>query len=1274
MFVRKCQLFREEEYMVIQHVMAAGNALRQTKINGKQTEKSTKCISSGYRINCAADNAAGLAISEKMRGQIRGLSRADNNIEEGIAYVKTADGVLNEVTSIVHRMRELTVQALNDTNTEDDKMQIQQEIDQLSHEITKISRQTEYNTEKMFTPNEEVFAKLNGGKNWDENAAHKVLNPNNTLDITLPAGYDPSDVTVTVPEGSYTTYELVETIDELLEGQAPDNTYFLMEYEDGGSINLVFEGGTDIERVNGGLSYLFFDTYGGAGVGDLIGTTKFDDAFPLNVVAGMNDILKFSVDKLDGSPMYDVSIQLDPGKYTKNEVIDALNRKLLEAGHPEVQAVSYGANNIELTAGTSLITGLKGNMFRIDSGSLPYDSVFYDNVQYGSVTNTAASISGKAYYSSTATVSITSSNNQLGIKGGSDTNYTTITIPEGNYTIKDLAGVLNNALGSDSSRWKFESNNRYLSSGNVVLAGGYYDYLVLRSVDTGDEATIELDTSSSAYDTLFTTTNSQKRTTPDTDHGHDAYLLGGKYLSATPITLGAAGETICLDVDGNKETLTLSKNSYASLNDLLTEINSQIANSSLNGMIKAQSNSNRIQFVADQISVSSIKFQNYGGTAYTDLFLGKNYSWSYNDSASGTTTKQQGETAYIETPATLTLDNPIQSGNIVVNSTNNTFNFTLNKVSKSIKLEEGIYTASSLISEMNQKFASGGIGLTASLVGNKVTFTTTQKGKEVSLGISSYYNPAIRILMTPDERTSYSSISTLTPAYILGKTIIDSSNTLTIDGSNNDLELVYKDSDGEKRDTLIVPQQEYSSASALVAALNDQIRSSSLNGAVKAVEENKAIKLVTDKSGSDVSFTSVSGGFYDNVLCKVETSSVTSSIVSKVSGSTNLQQAYVVGRADIKNNSVEIKQGVNDVLAIDFTYVDSTGNNKTDKLETKIPPGTYTGEQIAKLLTDGAPNVKSFTKQLEDNGYTGFTIEAAIGAHNTGVVGSNDANALSFTLKQKNPPQPIKSGTYILDGVNGSAAYSVFYKTSGLPIPAYVTGSKDISDGVVITPDNNTIGFTVDGRDYDYTIPEGEYTAEEWVKKINELIDAGDDNGNVAMVETVIEDGKWKIQYKKYGAHTIESVRGTAKQDVFYGNTHGKEDMDLRIQVGANGGQELELNKLALSTALLKLDGVNVTRYSHAQFALKHMDYAINYINSKRSDYGAKQNRLEAAERLVENMGENLQAAESGIRDANIADEAMQYATLSILTQASQSMLAQASQIGQKEVTMLLEK
>ena len=548
--------------MVIQHNLTSMYGDMVLKNTNYKLQKTTSKMSSGYRINYASDDAAGLAISEKMRGQIRGLERADNNIEEGLAYVKTADGVLDEVTSIVQRMRELTVQALNDTNMEDDKQQIQQEIDQLKHEITRISGQTEYNTQKMFTKNEEVYSEFHGGKKWRADAAHKVVDPKNTLTIKLADTCEPSEVTVTVPEGNYTTYELVETIDELLEKKGPRGTYFMLEHEDGDEIKLMFQGGTELSGVYGGLSDLFFESFGGAGVGSLIGTTNFDDAFPLNIVSGKNDRLSFSVDKLDGSPLYTVAITLDAGKYTRAQTIDALNQKLLEAGHPEVQAVSYGTNNIELTAGTSLITGLKGNMFQIDSGNKPYDSVFYDNVKYGTVTNTASSIKGSAYYKSTEKVSITSVNNKLAMKGEKDSSYTEITIPEGEYTIGQLASELNTQLNSEfggNSPWKFQKNSSYLSSsGGIVLDSGYYDYLVLQSVDSGIGTSIELDKNSSAYNTLFEDTNAKKLTLPNINSGIDPVLYGQKKLSSVPISLTSAGETICLDVDGTKDTLTLT--------------------------------------------------------------------------------------------------------------------------------------------------------------------------------------------------------------------------------------------------------------------------------------------------------------------------------------------------------------------------------------------------------------------------------------------------------------------------------------------------------------------------------------------------------------------------------------------------------------------------------------------------------------------------------------------------------------------------------------------
>ena len=132
--------------MVVQHNMQAMNTNRQLGITTGQQAKSTEKLSSGYRINRAGDDAAGLAISEKMRSQIRGLDKASKNAEDGISAIQTAEGALNEVHSILQRMNELATQAANDTNTSMDRSQIQLEMDQLSSEIDRISSTTQFNT------------------------------------------------------------------------------------------------------------------------------------------------------------------------------------------------------------------------------------------------------------------------------------------------------------------------------------------------------------------------------------------------------------------------------------------------------------------------------------------------------------------------------------------------------------------------------------------------------------------------------------------------------------------------------------------------------------------------------------------------------------------------------------------------------------------------------------------------------------------------------------------------------------------------------------------------------------------------------------------------------------------------------------------------------------------------------------------------------------------------------------------------------------------------
>ena len=135
--------------MIINHNMNALNAHRNMNVNNTAAGKSMEKLSSGLRINRAGDDAAGLAISEKMRGQIRGLTQASRNSADGISMIQTAEGALNETTNILQRMRELAVQASNDTNTTSDREEIQKEINALTEEVDRIANNTEFNTQKL---------------------------------------------------------------------------------------------------------------------------------------------------------------------------------------------------------------------------------------------------------------------------------------------------------------------------------------------------------------------------------------------------------------------------------------------------------------------------------------------------------------------------------------------------------------------------------------------------------------------------------------------------------------------------------------------------------------------------------------------------------------------------------------------------------------------------------------------------------------------------------------------------------------------------------------------------------------------------------------------------------------------------------------------------------------------------------------------------------------------------------------------------------------------
>ena len=132
--------------MVVQHNMTAANANRMLGVTTSAQAKSSEKLSSGYKINRAGDDAAGLTISEKMRSQVRGLNKASDNAQDGVSLIQVAEGALSETHSILQRMNELATQAANDTNTTSDRNAIQSELDQLTSEIDRISSTTQFNT------------------------------------------------------------------------------------------------------------------------------------------------------------------------------------------------------------------------------------------------------------------------------------------------------------------------------------------------------------------------------------------------------------------------------------------------------------------------------------------------------------------------------------------------------------------------------------------------------------------------------------------------------------------------------------------------------------------------------------------------------------------------------------------------------------------------------------------------------------------------------------------------------------------------------------------------------------------------------------------------------------------------------------------------------------------------------------------------------------------------------------------------------------------------
>ncbi|MCI8890477.1 MAG: hypothetical protein HFH34_03850 [Eubacterium sp.] len=1263
--------------MQIQHNMAAMTASREVGIHSSNFSKSTEKLASGYKINRASDGAAELKISEKMRSQVRGMQRALKNAEEGADFVRVADGAMSETHAMLQRMREITVQSLNDTNTPGDRAALAAEFDQLQCEIDRVDEQTDFNRMPVFDKYEPSYYKINGCQLWAPNQLHTIMEPDNDLKIRLPGG---QDYVITVPDGTYTTQELMDEIDDAFEAMKPSNPGFTLELTKEGFCDLVYQkesGQTEIASIDGYLTYLLYDNYNNNSNVNLLGTTQIAPEFPLHIYQGKNDTLIFYAAPKENP----YEIVVSPGEYTQEQMINYLNSELAKMDLPGVVAKKYGNGCIQISGGQYSITGLKGNMFTLEHDSSNIHSVFYDNVCEGAIVNNPDYIKGSTHYIKDTTAGIEIKQDtvlRFKFNAADDPNfdpadpstYDTIDIPAKNYIIDPFSTA-------DNNLYTLLKNLEGIADVTVTAVhnfehGGYS--LQIESNVKGTQSSLlfysDPKDPDDVYKLLFEKTHYH--------YSDEAYHISGKpptnaSLSGRadldqPVELPAGANTISVDIGGSTINLTVPPGTYNG-SRVAQALNDQLS-ADEKSKIQFADNSGYLQIISLDESITELSVS---GSAYEKLFTRIDIAPNTFTGTSNVGNEEyiQGNTKPNFTPAELVMNVDIPLENTVIDSSNNELEFYLydapysRRISLQLPDSSGNgYTRQELVDVLNEQLKN--YPVKAELRGNKLALVTVMTGNNAKpyITVDSDYGSAwgafIGVQKTTLHPLSYPK-SGAQPGYFYGRQNIHS-GTPAITAPNNTFRLNI---DGTTK-TITVDPGKYTDGKSMAQAIQDAIDKEFPPDPVTqakqvTVSSNGQIVMSSTKSFTvSDSDPANPDSFYATIFNKENDYDIEDDADRPNPDTLHIvQDVFIVGRQDIRTQSTTIAEDVNDEFIIDLT-VPSGKDTAQHTLKVKLPPGIYTGLELAEKLTE---LLNKELDQYPEGKY--LDLKAEVGGQITSASGSNDQNALSITLvenQQENSP----SGTYRLDGVRGSASYSVFYKTSGKPIPSYIVGGKDLSNGVTFGPDNNTLSLDVDGKNYTLTFPDGYYPPDKLLDTMNNLL-----KQQKCPLSATLENGKLKLSCNVVGSHTITNITGNAKATLLLQIDSRDSVPPFMLQVGANAYQGMEVPRLCVGTVALRINSLTITRPKYANKALVRLDEAINLLSAKRSTYGALQNRLEHVVANNANAAENAQASESRIRDADMALEMIHYTKHRILTQASEAVLAQAKQIPNVVLSLL---
>jgi len=1201
--------------MYIQNNLLGINSLNNNKRNMKRLEKSINKLSSGHRINIAVDDAAGLAISEKMKGQIRGLKMGSRNALDAYSLMETRDGALDEIHHMMQRMRELTIQSLNDTLTDEDRGKLQEEFRALQIATSKFTEESQWNTKPIFEAHESSFYNFEG--NQDFNGLVKIVEGfNNDLEIAV----DGNITSIFLDEGYYTIGEIADIIDDQLIEQNPN---LILNLTENNSISIQSENSSNIDYIKGGLSFLFYDYHIGTPPGMIIGVTEFKENGRLNIIPGHNDKLKFYVGT---DKEYTINFSPKAGGYSIDELIDIINNQLKAQGEYDVEAIKYSDKHIALYSDKHVITGLSGNMIKIDD----ITSVLYDNAKYGRISEGQGYVSGRKNLNSGITIT-KGVNDTLKLKVNDDTEYKTIDLLDENedskhFTLDELVGRIN-----------AEAEDKNIG----ITAEGGGSVLRIKSNYYGDKSKIELDKDSNAYKDLFVEEYTNIIGPKVVDGAKTNATIMGRYVigDSTKIKTGV-NDTLEITVDENTQVIVLDGGNY-SKEGLINEINSKLENSGLNANATLVEQS-AIAISNEKVGGGSIEIsQSTGG--FKDLFCEQHFSVLENKDGKTEIIEEKegivGPIEIVETSAVL-VGSVDLSQRTTIDATNDKLNFNMSGEDIEITLDHGSFKAEELVSMINDKLSGKDIEVSLKNnpgYGTNLVFTTKNKGEGQyfrNIGGTAYSTILARTIYSVPKTSDTGITSNYS---ITGR--LNIGDSFTIDETNNKFEFTYVENGTEYKIDLNLEERTYTKEE-LVNELNTKIEKALksynqedneklIGDEISAIIENSRIVLSTKNSGSDYKLKDFEGNFYDVVFKEEIAREFHPYSYSGYSNSENDQLTYIVGREDLYNKEIIIHPHINDVLIFDFYH-----NSKKETFEIRLDPGIQ----------------NKISEELVKKGYESDMLKVQIGGVESGTA-IDDENKLVIKYAPKDDGKN-NNGSYIIDGVRGSAAYTVFYKAEGDPSPTHTVGAVDLSNGAKIkTGINDTFTMNINEDPKTIVLDEGEYTSEELLLTINEKLKEQSTNIIASYYE-----GRLKLSFNEVGYNTIDGISGNAKGTLFFNTDSREYDKPEYFQIGANSGDTLIFDRPRISTELT----ITIHKSNHANKALGRLDNAINYLSSERGRIGAAQNRLESIIRNNENYEENLTAANSRIEDLDMAKETLEFTKQQILQQATQMMIANA--------------